>query len=501
MSRAEHTLEGLTEALTALVSGQSNEVVQQVQRFLGEAAKSPTFVVHLATLLTTSPAAPVRHLAAILLRKKITSHWQRTDAAFRDGLKAALLGVLVGDPELAVRRSAGHLVAVIAKHTVPQGKWPELLPFLHERCQREGNDPRVRVAALDVFAAMADSVSEALAAHATGIAGIFLSALSDADEGVRRAGLRAFGATVPAFVGEATLDAFAPLVPPVLEVIAQCVASGDDDVALEGLEVLHELLNSAGPLMRQYVPGLIEMSLQVGTRRDVAIQTRERFLATIEVIAEFRNADLRRLCKQGAVEMIVRAAFTLLVEPPVNEEFDAPATVAGPAPGDDDNVDGDDLEAYHIGTRILSSIANELPSRYVYPIVAEAARVCLASGDMPSARAGLLALGVISEGCEELIKPDLAQVLPAVFSASAAPSTAVREAAVTCLALMAESLVPEVLSFHEQILPFLLSTCVFFVLLVEGVFLVEGRIVGGVFFVLFLFLFFVFFFFFKNILN
>lgn len=41
-----------------------------------------------------------------------------------------------------VRRASADVVSVVAKHAVPAGEWPELLPFLHQCSQSVQEDHR-----------------------------------------------------------------------------------------------------------------------------------------------------------------------------------------------------------------------------------------------------------------------------------------------------------------------------------------------------------------------
>lgn len=47
---------------------------------------------------------------------------------------------LIGSPP--VRRGSSDVVSVVAKHAVPAGEWPELLPFLHQCSQSAQEDHR-----------------------------------------------------------------------------------------------------------------------------------------------------------------------------------------------------------------------------------------------------------------------------------------------------------------------------------------------------------------------
>jgi len=108
---------------------------------------------------------------------------------------------------------------------------------------------------------------------------------------------------------------------------------------------------------------------------------------------------------------------------------------------------------------LLETLTLRLPKKYVYkPIIKEVEKL-IRSNDENLMNSGFLILSGISEGCSHLLKNDLEELIlkdliPLGLSQSSAK---VRGAAITTLGYLAEFLVPEIVDFHEMIIPILLK--------------------------------------------
>ncbi|EOD31346.1 hypothetical protein EMIHUDRAFT_253562, partial [Emiliania huxleyi CCMP1516] len=88
----------LESLLSQMVQGDP-EQIRQAEEALTPALSTPAFMLDLLTRLTQSQAAHVRQLAAVLLRRRIGSHWRKLGAANTNRIKATLLQVLATEPE------------------------------------------------------------------------------------------------------------------------------------------------------------------------------------------------------------------------------------------------------------------------------------------------------------------------------------------------------------------------------------------------------------------
>lgn len=106
----------LESLLSQMVQGDP-EQIRQAEEALTPALSTPAFMLDLLTRLTQSQAAHVRQLAAVLLRRRIGSHWRKLGAANTNRIKATLLQVLATEPEGAPRASLCELEPAPAAHS------------------------------------------------------------------------------------------------------------------------------------------------------------------------------------------------------------------------------------------------------------------------------------------------------------------------------------------------------------------------------------------------
>lgn len=98
----------------------------------------------------------VKQLAAVEMRKRVSQKsgalWALLDRVQRDEIKAKLPELIIAETKYVyvlpispvhpltktfsnlVRHSAARVIAAIAAIEVPEGTWPDLLPFLHRSC-------------------------------------------------------------------------------------------------------------------------------------------------------------------------------------------------------------------------------------------------------------------------------------------------------------------------------------------------------------------------------
>lgn len=120
--------------------------------------------------------------------------------------------------------------------------------------------------------------------------------------------------------------------------------------------------------------------------------------------------------------------------------------------GDED----DDLAPDRAAAEVIDTMALNL-SKHVFPPVFEFASVSSQSENPKYREASVTSLGVISEGCLDLMKDKLEPILHIVLGALRDPEQMVRGAASFALGQFAEYLQPEIVSHYESVLPCILN--------------------------------------------
>ncbi|RWW76250.1 hypothetical protein BHE74_00015669 [Ensete ventricosum] len=122
------------------------------------------------------------------------------------------------------------------------------------------------------------------------------------------------------------------------------------------------------------------------------------------------------------------------------------------ADGDDDS----DLAADRAAAEVIDTMAINIPKQ-VFPPIFEFASLNFCHSNPKFREASVTSLGVVSEGCFEMLKEKLEHVLHIVLGALKDQEQMVRGAASFALGQFAEHLQPEILSHYENVLPCILN--------------------------------------------
>ncbi|KAG0485277.1 hypothetical protein HPP92_009356 [Vanilla planifolia] len=364
------------------------------------------------------------------LRKKITGHWAKLPPSVKQSVKYSLIESITVEHSSLVRRASANVVSVIAKYAVPAGEWPDLLPFLFQCSQSSQEDHRE--VALILFSSLAETIGPTFQAHLVDLQPIILKCLQDEScSRVRIAALKSVGSLIE-FINEGgdVVKLFQDLIPSILNVSRQCLANGDEDVASIAFEIFDEVIESPAPLLGDSVRAIVQFSLEVCSSQNLELNIRHQAIQIISWLAKFKASFLK---KYKLVGPILQVMCPLLTET---------------SSGDEDS----DLASDRAAAEVIDTMAINLP-KHVFPPVFEFASLSYCHSNPKFREASVTALGVISEGCFELLKSKLGNALHIVLAALKDHEQMVKGAASFALGQFAEHLQPEILSHSTAVLP------------------------------------------------
>ena len=398
----------LTQADTAVIKAAE----AQLKIFM----KTTECVGLFLTAIQTSQHVIVRQMCCILLRKRINTLWIKLSPDIQAQVKVMVIQCVAIEPEKLVRRAIVNLISAISKHQIPGGQWNELLAFISE-CAANQQSEVARVVAMQLLHALTETVGEHLKAFYGHLKGLFLTGLSDPVGAVRVVALQASAKLVEFLGSEAEVLSFRELIPPMLAVIRQCLADGDEDSVVEVLDVFGDLVQSPQPVVTPYVAEMIQLLLEVVTNDGFDNGTRH---AAGLVISNIVVAKPKTVSKKGLTPSIIAAMMHLCAA-------DEDAGGEGFADlGDEEDEEDEDDGPGRIAQSCLDQCALNLPSKYVFRPTVEAALQYLTSANPAHRKAGCVALAVISEGSTDPMLEQLSTLLPRVLNAAKDPDPKVR---------------------------------------------------------------------------
>ncbi|KAJ9561307.1 hypothetical protein OSB04_006467 [Centaurea solstitialis] len=410
-----------------------NEARRQAEDQIKRLARDPQVVLSLVHQIRTAKTPNVRQLSAVLLRKKIRGHWIKLPDDLRHLVKHYLLESVTTDYSLSVRRASANAVTIIAKYAVPRGEWPDLLPFLFRWSQSAQEDDRE--VALILFTSLTGTIGNSFRPYFADLHLLLLKCLQDENNSVRVAVLKAVGAFIQSTHDETVVVKFREFVPSILDISRQCLASGEEDIAIIAFEIFDELIESPAPLLGESIKAIVQFSLEVCSTTNLESNTRHQAIQIISSLARYKSNCLK---KHHLIIPILQIMCPLLTEV-TNDDKD------------------DDLSPDRAAAEVIDTMSLKL-SKHVFPPVFEFASESSQNLYPKFREASVMALGVISEGCSELMKEKLEPILHITLGALRDPEQVVRGASSYALGQFVEYLQPEIISHYERVLPRILRS-------------------------------------------
>lgn len=427
---ASPSSEQLSLLLGQIISGQNS---QELEKYFKRYLKLGQSVSDLMQQMISNPQANVRQLASVLLRKRIVKHWAGLTPEVQTGVKTALIDRIVNESESIVRKNVASLTAALASNILAD--WPELLTFISS-C----TDSQVTAAkeiGLYLLAELLENheICDFLKPHSEKLMALFASSLDDASSReIRKYALKALGNHAANSDEESSVNYILNLIPKIAGVLSECVDSLDEELIVFAFEVFDSLIDS-GQDITSNIELLIKIGIEkVGNNPKLQLSTRECALDFLETIADMKPKILTS--SPEMVRYLLSHIFTIATECDDNTDEACPVDMA---------------------MRLLDTLALQLPNKTVYPHVMELSAQLRNNQNARARKVGVLAIGVIAEGCADFVKQDLAMVVNVLLQALQDPDVNVREGAGLSIGYCAEHLKPEILDLHSIILPQLIS--------------------------------------------
>ncbi|KAG4399185.1 hypothetical protein GLYMA_08G187000v4 [Glycine max] len=322
-----------------------NDARRQAEDQIKRLAKDPQVVPALVQHMRTAKTPNVRQLAAVLLRKKITGHWAKLSPQLKQLVMQSLIETITMEHSPPVRKASANVVSIVAKYAVPSGEWPDLLPFLFERSQSAQEDHRE--VALILFSSLTETIGNTFRPYFTRLQDLLLKCLQDETSNrVRVAALKAVGSFLEFTHDEIEVIKFREFIPSILNVSRQCLASGEEDVAILAFEIFDELIESPAPLLGDSVKSIVQFSLEVCSSQNLESNTRHQAIQIISWLAKYKSSTLK---KHKLITPILQVLCPLLAES-TNETED------------------DDLAPDRAAAEVIDTMALNIPKHVFQPV-------------------------------------------------------------------------------------------------------------------------------------
>ncbi|KAG6910038.1 hypothetical protein DXG01_013762 [Tephrocybe rancida] len=425
----------LHNLLVQTISNDTIHVKAATAQLNAEFYKTPACIPALANILASSPEQPVRQLAAVELRKRISQNsgnlWITLPQNERDEIKLKLPELILAEANNLVRHSAARVVAAIATIEIPLGTWGQLLPFLSQTCT--SSQVTHREVGIYILFTVLENIVEGFQEHLQSFFKLFEQLLADPQSiEVRITTVRALGVIAQYIDSDDKNDlkAFQALLPAMIQVIGQCVETSNETGARQLFDVLETLLILEVPILGKHIPELAQFLLQCGGNTNFDSELRVLALNALNWTVQYKKSKIQ-------------------------SNNLAPAILEGlmPIATEDEPEDLDDDAPSRSALRIIDGLATNLPPSQVFPALRTLIVRYFTSPDPKNRRGAMLALGVSVEGCSEYMTPLMSEVWPIIEAGLVDGDATVRKASCVAVSCLCEWLEDECASRHAVLIP------------------------------------------------
>jgi hypothetical protein len=433
-----------------MLSANDSSTIKTAEKALKPFLKEPSNAAMLMGVLGTCADGAVRHHAALLLRKKLNGFYPKYPATQQTMLKAELIRLILAEPESDVATAIAGAIASTASAAFEMGQqWPELFNLLVQLLAEP--EERLRILTFKILGELAEMIPEHLKSHTSTIANLIMQGCQDPSTKVAVEAMESTSNYVRNLGNTREIMHLVPVMRPLFEVMARCLANHDEDLVCEGLSLIQECFELEEPLINDFVEDIVNFSLSIVNGNDIEQDLMESAGQTLIATMQHRP---KLFAKKGMVAPTLSVLMGIVARSDP-AAFEALYQLADKR--DDDEDDDDEFNPEHsrqkMAQMIMDYMAIHVPSKYFMDIALNMISQGITSPDPQMRKAGCAALGIIAEGCGDNLRERLESIVPVLLNAFSDQEYYVRECACFAMGQFAEFMQPEILTFNQTILP------------------------------------------------
>ncbi|XP_017313451.2 importin-5 [Ictalurus punctatus] len=404
----------------------------------------------LQAIRDASAAEEVRQMAAVLLRRLLSSSFEEVYPSLtidvQTAIKTELLASIQLDGPSSIRKKICDVAAELARNLLDDdgnNQWPEILKFLFDSVNSQ--NVCLREAALHIFWNFPGIFGNQQQHYMEVIKRMLVQCMQDQENPqIHTLAARATASFILSNESNmAILKHFSDLLPGVLQAVNESCYQGDDSV----LKSLVEIADTAPKYLRPNLEATLQLCLKLCADTSLTNMQRQLALEVIVTLSETAAAMLRK--HTAIVAQSVPQMLSMMVDLEEDEEW----AMA-------DELEDDDFDSNAVaGESALDRIACGLGGKIMLPMIKQHIMQMLQNPDWRYRHAGLMALSAIGEGCHQQMESILNEIVSFVLLFCQDPHPRVRYAACNAIGQMATDFAPTFQKkFHDKVISALLQT-------------------------------------------
>ena len=171
------------------------------------------------------------------------------------------------EPSKPIRLSICGAVANLAKSVFAHAEWPELFQLMMQLSQ----DPNEISRSLNynLLEQLSETVADKLKPHTATLAQMLTAGCQDPSPAVSVSAMKATTCYIRSISNDPGVMQLQGVLTPMLSVMHQCLARGDEDIVAEGLEVIQECAEMEQPLLNDHLEMVVPFLIQIMQNEEV----------------------------------------------------------------------------------------------------------------------------------------------------------------------------------------------------------------------------------------
>ncbi|KAJ9144052.1 hypothetical protein NKR23_g6062 [Pleurostoma richardsiae] len=430
------------QKLAALLQQSQIPDTQKIKAITAELQKNyyvhPESLLLLIEILCTHQDVGVRQQAAVQAARLVPKHWKSVPAAQKEGVRRHLVEATMKEQNPKCRHAESRVIANIASLDFDDGEWTDLMPALFNLASNSD------VAQREVGSYIIFSVLEANPTHFNDhvhqLLELFSHTLKDPQSrDVRVNTMMSIGAMlmlVDPDEDEKAVTGVQALVPSMVDVLKDAVENNDEERTQQSFEVFQQFLAYESVLLANYLRDLVQFMLELAANKNVDGEVRAQALAFLAQTVRYRRMKIQAMRDMGA--QLTLKSMEILTEI-------------------DDEDDDDETTPPRSALSLLDQLATDLPPKQVIVPMLDAFPKFASSQDAGYRKAGVLALGTMTEGAPDFVSTQLKSVMPIVITLLNDHDVGVRHTALVGLTRIAEEMADELGDYRDALVDALLK--------------------------------------------
>eukprot|EP01120_Amphizonella_sp_Union-15-10_P014661 TRINITY_DN719_c0_g5_i1.p1 TRINITY_DN719_c0_g5~~TRINITY_DN719_c0_g5_i1.p1 ORF type:complete len:1091 (-),score=215.26 TRINITY_DN719_c0_g5_i1:123-3395(-) len=404
---------------------------------------SEELVFFLMKLARQSPETDMRTLATVLLRGALIRAsdcpWFKCSAETQQTVKTELLKAVQEETSAYVRARLGDTLAVLISTIHDKGSWPEVFDFLLTYSQSP--DPKHRESAMSIYSHLALFMGTNFKPYWPSMVNLLSKGLVDAQSlKVRVKALSTISSILQWCSTKEEVRQFQHLLGAMLAVVTEAVKAEEDDLIIASIQVFIDLAETCPGFLRDKFTDVIMTMMTISANAEMEDSCRHASVEFLVTISESKSGYVKK------VPDFVKNLVTILLQLMLELEEDPDWHLK-------ENMNDDNTSTSAVAEECLDRLAMAL-GELVVPEVFSHMPQLLSNPSWIHRRTGLIAISQIGEGCLNIMKKNLHNLMTMILPSLRDPDPRVQWAAINTIGQMCTDFGPKLQKqYHAQILP------------------------------------------------